>query len=134
MDRPDAHARQHEHECLGTGGHGKCDSVALHHTQAPQSCCYPLHLGQELGVGIGDLVTALVEVDEGVAVAASICDMMVERVVRDVGLGTDEPAERRRVSLVDAVPSPEPRELLRRARPKSLWIRQAVLYPLCYCR
>ena len=84
---------------------------------------------QELRVGVDRPLAAFVEVDEGRVAAAAVRDVVVEGVAGEVGLGADEPAERRRRPLEDAVPGPEPRQLARGALPEPLRVAAPVLDP-----
>ncbi len=89
----------------------------------------PLHLVQQLGVSEDAALAALVEVDEGRVPAAPACDVVVEGVVGEVGLGADEPAERREGPLEDAIPCLNHGSSPRGARPERLRIAKAVFNP-----
>ena len=134
VNRADSHARQHEDDRLGTRGHRERDAVALPHPEAAQGGRDPAHLVQELGVREDGPVATLVEVDQCVTVAVPLGHVMVQCVVGDVGLGAHEPAERRRIVLVDAVPSAEPRHRPSGPFPERFGISMAVLDPFRDCR
>ncbi len=80
---------------------------------------------QQLGVGEDRAVAALVEVDERRVTAASGGDVTIERVMGEVRLRADEPAERRRLPFEDTVPGPEPWQLFRRACPEAFGVARA---------
>ena len=73
------------------------------------------------------LLAALVEVDQRRVRAAAVGDVVVERVVGEVGLRADEPAECREGPLERAVPLPEPRQASGRARPEAFGIAKPII-------
>ena len=119
VDRADAHRRQHQHDRLGARRHVDGQAIALANAEATQRRGHPLHAVEQLGVGEDRAVAAFVEVDERRVTAAAVADVMIQRVVGEVGLRADKPAERRRVPLEDAIPAPEPGQLARPRAPRS---------------
>ena len=91
-----------------------------------------LDLVQQLRVGEEAALAALVEVDQRRVAAPSARDVTIERVVREVRLAADEPAERRAGPLEHAVPRPEPRQLARGAFPERVRIGARVFNPLLH--
>ena len=74
-------------------------------------------------------LAALVDVDQRGVPAAAAGDVMIERVVTEVGFGANEPAERGRRPLEHLVPRAEPRQLTGRAIPEGVRIAPRVIDP-----
>ena len=80
----------------------------------------------ELRVGEHAPLAAFVQVDERRAAAIARFDVPIDRVVREVGFGADEPLEGRRRPVEDLVPRPEPWKLARRFLPERVGITPRV--------
>src|ERR1700730_3061374 len=61
-------------------------------------------------------------------------DVMVERIVGQIGLPASVPAECGRRPLEDAIPFTEPRQLFCRSPPKCFWILPGILNPALHNR
>ena len=101
VHRPDPHGREHGDDRLRGRRDVDREAVALADAEAAQTGRDPLDLGEELGVRQGAAATSLVEGDEGDLIAAPGGDVPVERVDGHVGPPAGEPAEGRRVGLLE---------------------------------
>ncbi len=65
---------------------------------------------------------AFVRVDEGGPTGPSPAHVVIECVLSEIRLTSEEPSESREIPLEHPVPSVEPREALRGPSPEALWI------------
>ena len=129
VDCADAGACEHEQNGFGAGGHRQCDSIALLDAEASERCGHTHYFMQELRVGEYHTVAAFVEIHKGSPATLAFGDVTVDRVIGEVGFSADEPAERRRIRLVDFVPRAEPVQLARSPFPEGDGIASPVFDP-----
>ncbi len=141
MNRADADHRQHQHDRFRARRHIDRDAVALPDAARAECGGDALDLLQQAFVGKSPLIAALVEVDQRGVAAATVGDVMVERVVGEVGPAADEPSKRGLelwsgghpftgatiARFEHAVPRAEPWQLPRSAIPERLRIAAGVV-------
>src|SRR6516165_8170858 len=89
---------------------------------------------EQMRVGVYPAFCAFIEVDQGGASTPTALNVIIQRVVCQVCLCSDKPLEGRWIPFQHAVPSTEPRQLVRGASPKSFWIFFACVDPLLHHR
>src|SRR5215468_286806 len=134
MDGADADRREHQHHGFCGHRHVDRDAIALVDAKAAERRRDALYFVQDLRVGIDRTLATFVEVDQRGMAAASVRDVVVERVVAEIRFAADEPSEGRRRPLERLVPGPEPRQLAGCAIPETLRIAARVVEPALHDR
>jgi hypothetical protein len=129
MNRADPKRREHQDDRFDRRRHVDSDPIALADVHAAQRGSRPLHLVTQLRVGEHVPFSALVQVNERGTPAVTRLDVPIDRVVREVGLCTDEPPEGRRRPVEYLVPCPKPRKRAGRFRPERLGLSPRILNP-----
>ena len=115
VDRADADRREHQHDGLGRGRHVDRQPIAFAEAEPAQRRRRARHAFEQFGKCKRLFLAALVEVDQRRVRTAAVGDVVIERVIGEVCVRADEPAERREGPFERAVPLPEPRQ---RRRPR----------------
>src|SRR5260221_14017323 len=84
---------------------------------------------QHLRIGESLSLAALVDVDQGGMPTPAALDVIVERIVGEIGLSADVPAEGGGRPFEDAIPCTEPGQLLCCLSPKCCWILPGISNP-----
>ena len=129
-----AHGSEHQHNRLGTGRHVNRDAVAFLNAHPTEGCRQSLHFVEELRIGEQPSLAAFVEIDQGSMPTPTVLDMIVKRIVGQIRLPTNEPAERGRCPLEHAIPLAKPRQLFCRSPPKFFWVLPGILNPTLHYR
>ena len=134
MNRADAHRRQHENDGFGTGGHVDGEAISLVDAHAAQGRGYALDFVQQMRVGVDLPLAPFVQVNEGSVSAMAALHVIVERVIRHVGLRPDVPLEGWRRPFQHALPLAKPGQLLGSAPPESFRVLVGFVDPALHHR
>src|SRR5262245_2629957 len=130
VNRADSYGREHQHDRFGRGRHVDREPIALAESESAQRRRRFRDAIEQFGVRERLPLAALVEVDECGVCAASVGDVVIERVIGEVRLCATEPAEGGKRPLERAVPVSEPGQRLRRSLPEAFGIAQAFVNKL----
>ena len=129
-----AHRCQHQDDGFGTGRHVDREAIALIDAHAAQCRRHPLHFVKQLGISEDALLAAFIEIDQSRVPAPAALHVIVEGIVGEIRLRADEPLEGRRSPVQHSVPLAKPRQLVRRASPKSFGVLLPFIDPLLHYR
>src|SRR5258708_32367654 len=111
VNRADAHSREHQHDRLGAGRHVISDTIAFLKAHDAQRSRLAFLFVKLLRVGESLPLAAFIEIDQGGMPTPAALDVLVERIVGQVGLPADKPAEGGWRPLKDSIPGTQPRPL-----------------------
>ena len=134
VDSADAHGREHQRYRFEGVGHVNGYAVALADAERAERGGAALDVPLELRVGDDLAFAEFVGVDERGVPALARLHLVIDAHVRQVGLRTDEPPERRVVGLEHLVPRLEPRQGARRIVPECIGVLGARAHPATHHR
>src|SRR4029453_2914108 len=129
MHRTDADGGKHQSNRFGARRHVDGEPIPFADAKSAECRRQPFHFVEQLDVGRDGAFAALVEVDQGGVPATSTIDVTIQRVISEIGLRADKPAERRSAPLEDSRRASEPRRSVCGALPKAFGIQQPILNP-----